>query len=1325
MRILKIRFKNLNSLTGEWEIDFTAAAYRASGLFAITGPTGAGKSTLLDALCLALYGRTPRLARVNKGGNEIMSRRTGECFSEVTFETQAGSFRCTWSQNRARKKPDGELQIHRHEIADAKTGALLETKIKDVASKIEEVTGMDFERFTRSMLLAQGGFAAFLQAAPEERASILEQITGTDIYSTISMQVHARNQAEKKQWELLEAEMAGIRVMTAEQTQELEQDLAVRNAREVEQTQQLQTLARQMAWLEGLEKLGTELEQLRQRQQDLDDRRKAFEPDRLRAERATCALEAAADAAQLDSLRQEQAADRQQWEAAQTALAACADSCTDAALRWKEKDTAREAEAGRLQALLPVLREARRLDVEILERRGPLNTQEQSFAALQAERDTLAREREQAQVRHAQASDRQNALQAALQASATDETLVVRLAGMQAHLDQARTLMRQWRDGGRARTEATAALAACEAGQTACMAQRDALREQVESAKAQLEAAREASREAFGGLAAAQWHALRNRLDAHRVRAEKTVELTERLADEMRRFAERRAVIHAGTLERAAVHADLIAAEAARTSLSQEVVRLGEKRELLRRIADLTEERNRLLDGVPCPLCGALHHPYASGNVPVPDPVEAELAEARMGLQEAVEALERLRVRDGTLTGELERAEKESTACRDAYALLETRLATERDALAAERAEVVVVAARMLSAEAGSAVSEREEDPSIRRNREDVAPVLPQDDGTRSDATDPIVHDARAAACRVYAAACANLLDGMDARLHLGDGLELTVLSLRDGMDRMREQLASAEGDVQTAIRKTDAARLLVERLQRDVQVLGAAAREAAGTLRDEVSTYGELPGGMEAPAGLVEHAPEGDGCAHAQAGLAQHAPAGDESAHAMDHAVEAAERLLAWLDATLTALDARRLTWQHRQTEKQELVRELALFSQQMELQALRQAQVEESCESLRQASDILRQQLHAAEQARALLLEGRAADEAEQDATRRLEQAQAAAAMAQTALQKLQAEHGTRNAQVADRVRAMEERAIRINAASAAFASRLETLGFPDETAWRGALLPEEERRALSASLQALGQEAHALQERARTVTALRDAEQARHLTDAPMELLVQQHTEATSARDALQQEIGAIRQRLEENERMKALVAGHLAALAAQQAVCARWARLHELIGSADGKKYRNFAQGLTFEMMVRHANRQLERLSDRYLLVRDAEQPLELLVIDNYQAGEMRSTKNLSGGESFLVSLSLALGLSHMASRKVRVDSLFLDEGFGTLDEETLSTALDTLAGLERDGKLIGVISHVTALKERITTQIQVTPQANGRSTLSGHGVRRLA
>ena len=141
MKILELRFKNLNSLSGEWSIDFATPEYVSNGIFAITGPTGAGKSTILDAICLALYGRTPRLKSITKSGNEIMSRQTGECFAEVTFETQTGKFRCHWSQHRARKKAHGNLVDSKHEISDAVSGQILESKKRDVAGVIEKKNG--------------------------------------------------------------------------------------------------------------------------------------------------------------------------------------------------------------------------------------------------------------------------------------------------------------------------------------------------------------------------------------------------------------------------------------------------------------------------------------------------------------------------------------------------------------------------------------------------------------------------------------------------------------------------------------------------------------------------------------------------------------------------------------------------------------------------------------------------------------------------------------------------------------------------------------------------------------------------------------------------------------------------------------------------------------------------------------------------------------------------------------------------------------------------------------------------------------------------------
>ncbi|NCB16850.1 MAG: chromosome segregation protein SMC, partial [Synergistales bacterium] len=320
MRIEKIRFRNLNSLVGEWEIDLTHPAFASEGIFAITGPTGSGKTTILDAVCLALYGRTPRLNRVTKSGNEIMSRQTGECFAEVIFRTGAGCFRCHWSQRRARKKPDGELQAPKHEIADGETGTLFESKIRGVAGQIEEATGMDFDRFTRSMLLAQGGFAAFLQAAPDERAPILEQITGTEIYSLISMEVHERRRNEREKLNLLQAETAGITVLKPEEEEALRRELAEKAREEESAAGKLENTAKAITWLTGISGLEKEISGLAGEETGLQDEWAAFEPDLERLHRAMRAASLEGAHATLDALRKQQSDDLEDLKAEEERL---------------------------------------------------------------------------------------------------------------------------------------------------------------------------------------------------------------------------------------------------------------------------------------------------------------------------------------------------------------------------------------------------------------------------------------------------------------------------------------------------------------------------------------------------------------------------------------------------------------------------------------------------------------------------------------------------------------------------------------------------------------------------------------------------------------------------------------------------------------------------------------------------------------------------------------------------------------------------------------------------------------------------------------------
>jgi len=187
MKILSLKARNINSLKGKTHIDFEALT-KESALFAITGATGSGKSTLLDIISCALYGRTARL----KNPNDLLSRHTGEGYCEVEFEVKNKRYRSSWSQRRARGKADGKFQTAKMELVDLEDNTIFDLKSKEVPKKVEELSGLDFTRFTQSMLLAQGGFDAFLKADEKERSALLEKMTGTQIYAHISMAVYQK-----------------------------------------------------------------------------------------------------------------------------------------------------------------------------------------------------------------------------------------------------------------------------------------------------------------------------------------------------------------------------------------------------------------------------------------------------------------------------------------------------------------------------------------------------------------------------------------------------------------------------------------------------------------------------------------------------------------------------------------------------------------------------------------------------------------------------------------------------------------------------------------------------------------------------------------------------------------------------------------------------------------------------------------------------------------------------------------------------------------------------------------------------------------------------
>ncbi|MDJ1467462.1 AAA family ATPase [Xanthocytophaga flava] len=262
MKILSIRLKNINSLRGEHYIPFHESPIADSGLFAIVGRTGAGKTSILDAITLALYGYAPRFG-IDKA-EKIMSYHTTDCFAEVEFETKEKRYRSKWSLWRSRNKLDGDLQPPKMELTDLETDQIMESKLTDVRERVTALTGLDYQRFLRSVMLAQGDFAAFLKAKESDKGELLEKITGTDLYTRLSQKAYQRKKSEVEKLKDWERKLDTTSLLTEIQQDEIRNKLEMLTKQKGTLSEELKLLESQRQWLARIQELTAQRNHIQQ-----------------------------------------------------------------------------------------------------------------------------------------------------------------------------------------------------------------------------------------------------------------------------------------------------------------------------------------------------------------------------------------------------------------------------------------------------------------------------------------------------------------------------------------------------------------------------------------------------------------------------------------------------------------------------------------------------------------------------------------------------------------------------------------------------------------------------------------------------------------------------------------------------------------------------------------------------------------------------------------------------------------------------------------------------------------------------------------------------
>ncbi|GAB2953788.1 AAA family ATPase [Hymenobacter coalescens] len=1228
MKIISVHFANLNSLPGPYLIRFDTTPLADTGLFAITGPTGAGKSTLLDAISVGLYGRVPRHDRQV---GEMVSRHAAYAFSEVEFEvyaTDADSgvaqrvrYRSRWEVRRKTRGEDkGGLNQDAMSLVMSPSNEAVVSGKEAVPARVGELSGLDFGQFEQSVLLSQGKFARFLHAPEKERSALLEKMTNVGIYSRLSVAAFEKAKEEELKTKLLQAKLDATRLLTDEERAELTHQLdALHQQTELHYREQ-EDLTVCLTWRTILDQLDRQLDAAAREVERLRLVDAQLQPELARLQGHQRASAVATPLALAEVAEQAVRTHEQKLQDLERELPLLHQASTTAATAQQVAHEQHAAAQSEESQRLPLLEEMVVEDTRI-------STLQQQLVAKRQQWEQTRTEFTEAEAD--QARQAEEIARLATENAALDQWLIEHSA--EADLkSQINELSREIIDLQAAQKE---------------VATREARRQELlnnqQTTAADLRRQQDLEQEALARREAIRQEGQPSRTEYDALVQDTSVAALDQHVDDLNAYLQglqqllpvaRDIQKHQGTADglAAAIEREMPGLAAAETAYQHLEARQADGQRLLesyqrelraqQALADLNAHRQHLHDGQPCPLCGAVEHPFGSD-------FRAETTEQEHREAEQKQTLTRLEQELRQAATELARRQTEQRQ----------RQQQLQEALAA------VGAARQQASSLGEALR--------------PVPAQPQEPA----AVQALLADATAQ------------LSAAQVRRNRLKVLSTQLEELREKFQQAKDAATAAQQEIPRLLDRQAA-------LEADLKTLATELehwREQTAVYQQTIREYLQ-PHRLPLPANSVFDGVLATLQDRAQQYEAQLGKLKELGAKLLERSsqhksqTEELGRRRQQLAAAAAALDAEQLA-----LDQQRAARQARYAGQDPSAEA----------EQLRRST---RQLAEALTQAQAQL-------------TRQQQELAIRQSSQQELKTQLAADHTTHAARQAE------------------LATALADAGLSSADEARRLLMPAPEAARLEQRRQAHQTAQATAAQRLTDLTAEQQQHAELFLTPHTAAELTKKLHELSDAEATLQQKLGAISSQLNQDDAARRQQAAGQRELQRRRQEEQRWQDLSEQIGSARGDKFSQFAQGLTLSHLARLANLRLRQLTGRYTILKTPNRNLELQIIDHDQADTVRPMASLSGGESFLVSLALALGLSELAGHKARIESLFIDEGFGTLDPDALNTALDALERLQHSGKMIGVISHVTDLKERIGTQIRVRPGAGGNSTVHIVGV----